>query len=55
MKIQTNMEKLSTELEQKVIELIKANKVIEAVTLVQNELKLGLKNSKDIVDKYRQK
>lgn len=49
------MEKLSKELEQKVIELVKANKVIEAVTLVQNELKLGLKNSKDIVDKYRQK
>jgi hypothetical protein len=37
------MEKLSTELEQKVIELFKANKIVEAVALVQNELKMGLK------------
>jgi ribosomal protein L7/L12 len=48
------MEKVSKELEQKIIELVKSNKVIEAITLVQSKLKLGLKNSKDIVDKYRQ-
>ena len=48
------MEKISKDLEQKIIELIKANKVIEAITLVQNELKLGLRGSKELVDKYRQ-
>ncbi|NOU18976.1 MAG: hypothetical protein HOO91_15580 [Bacteroidales bacterium] len=47
------MEKISDELEQKVIELIKKNKIIEAVAIVQNELKLGLRISKEIVDKYR--
>lgn len=47
------MEKLSVELEQKVIELVKQNKITEAVLLVQTELKLGLKNSKDLVDQYR--
>jgi hypothetical protein len=47
------MEKISPELEQKIIELIKKNKPIEAVALVQKELQLGLKVSKEIVDKYR--
>lgn len=47
------MEKINAELEQKVIALIKQNKLIEAVALVQNELKLGLRISKEIVDKYR--
>ena len=48
------MDKISKDLEQKIIELLKANKPIEAVTLVHDELKLGLKESKDLVDKYRQ-
>ncbi len=47
------MEKISEELEKKIIELIKKGSFIEAVALVHNELKLGLKESKDIVDKYR--
>lgn len=47
------MEKLDKELEEKVKELIKQNKTIEAVTLVQKSLQLGLKISKEIVDKYR--
>ncbi len=33
--------------------LIKQNKLIEAVVFVRDQLKLGLKESKDIVDKYR--
>lgn len=49
------MEKLNKKLEEKVVELVKENKVIEAVALVQKVLQIGLKNSKDIVDKYRQK
>jgi hypothetical protein len=47
------MENISAELEQKIIELIKQNKLLEAVAIVQNELKLGLKISKEIVDKYK--
>lgn len=47
------MDKISKDLEQKIIELVKANKPIEAVTLVHDELKLGLKESKDLVDTYR--
>ena len=47
------MEKLSAELEQKVKELVKPNKIPEVILLVQTELKLGLKNSKDLVDQYR--
>ena len=47
------MEKINTDLENKIKELVAANKFIEAVQLVQNELKLGLKVSKDIVDRYR--
>ncbi len=47
------MEKISEELEHKIIELVKQNKLIEAVALVQAELKLGLRLSKEIVDKYR--
>ncbi len=47
------MEKIDIELEKKIIELINKNKVIEAISLVQNELNLGLKVSKEIVDKYR--
>ena len=48
------MEKISPELEQKIIELVKAKKMIEAVTLVQEELQLGLRISKEIVDRYRE-
>ena len=47
------MDKISKDLEQRIIELVKANKPIEAVTLVHDELKLGLKESKDLVDTYR--
>ena len=47
------MKEISAELEQKIIEFIKQNKIFEAVALVQKGLKLGLKVSKEIVDKYR--
>lgn len=47
------MDKINKDLEQRIIELVKANKTIEAVSLVHDELKLGLKESKDLVDKYR--
>jgi ribosomal protein L7/L12 len=47
------MQKLNKDIEQQIIALVKNNKPIEAVSLVHNELKLGLKESKDIVDKYR--
>lgn len=47
------MEKLSAALEAQVKALVKAGKTVEAVALVQKELQLGLKNSKDIVDRYR--
>jgi hypothetical protein len=47
------MEKISEELEKKIIDLVNQNKLIEAVALVQAELKLGLRQSKEIVDKYR--
>lgn len=47
------MQKINKELEQQIIELVKNNKPIEAVALVHKELKLGLKESKDIVDNYR--
>ncbi|MDP4238643.1 MAG: hypothetical protein Q8904_04125 [Bacteroidota bacterium] len=47
------MEKLSAALEQKVKELVKQNKIPEAVLMVQTELELGVKNSKELVDQYR--
>lgn len=47
------MEKLDKIIEKKVIELVSQNKIIEAVSFVQKELQLGLKKSKEIVDKYR--
>ncbi len=47
------MVQISPELERKIIELIKQNKLIEAVALVKKETNLGLKESKDIVDKYK--
>jgi uncharacterized protein (DUF4415 family) len=47
------MEQISKELEEKIIALVKQNKIVEAVSLVQKELQLGLRISKDIVDKYR--
>jgi hypothetical protein len=47
------MENISIELEKKIIDLVRQNKITAAIALVQNELKLGLKISKDIVDKYR--
>ena len=47
------MEKISPTLEAKIKTLITSGKVVEAIALVQKELRLGLKNSKDIVDRYR--
>ena len=47
------MEKISPILEAKIKALIKSGKVVEAIALVQKNLQLGLKNSKDIVDRYR--
>ncbi len=47
------METLNKELEAKIIALVKENKIVEAISLVQKVLQLGLKASKDIVDKYR--
>ena len=47
------MQNISKELEEKIITLVKQNKFVEAVSLVLKELQLGLKESKDIVDKYR--
>lgn len=41
------------ELENQVKQLVKQGKVIEAIALVQKELKQGLRISKEIVDKYR--
>ena len=41
------------ELENQIKELVKQGKAIEAVALVQKELKKGLRISKEIVDKYR--
>ena len=40
------------ELENQIKQLVKQNKVIEAVALVQKELKQGLRISKEIIDKY---
>ena len=47
------MVEINKELEEKIKLLIKQGKPIEAVSLVQQELQLGLKKSKDIVDEYR--
>ncbi|MCD4680801.1 MAG: hypothetical protein K8S00_10480 [Bacteroidales bacterium] len=47
------MKKINKELEEKVKVLVKANKAVEAVMLVQKKLALGLKLSKEIVDRYK--
>jgi len=47
------MELISSDLEQRLLALIKQNKLLEAVALIHNELKLDLKESKEIVDSYR--
>jgi len=47
------MVEISKKLEEKIKSLLKQGKPIEAVSLVQQELQLGLRNSKEIVDKYR--
>ncbi len=47
------MQKLNKKMEKKVIELVKQNKIIEAMSFVQKELLLGLRKSKEIVDQYR--
>ena len=49
------MTEISKELEDRIKQLIKQGKPIEAVSLVQQELQLGLRNSKEIEDKYRNK
>ena len=45
--------KISIELENQIKALLKENKIVEAIALVQKELQLGLRVSKDIVDQYR--
>jgi hypothetical protein len=47
------MENISKELEEKIKELVKQNNIVAAISLVMQELKLGMKDSKDIVDRYR--
>lgn len=47
------MAEISKELEEKIKLLIKQGNPIEAISLVQQELQLGLRISKEIVDKYR--
>jgi hypothetical protein len=47
------MAEISKELEAKIKLLVKQGKPIETVSLVHQELQLGLRNSKEIVDKYR--
>lgn len=47
--------KISAELENQIKALLKENKIIEAIALVQKELQLGLRVSKDIVDQYIRK
>ena len=44
---------ITKELEDQIKALIKEGKIIQAVALVQKELKQGLRISKEIVDKYR--
>ena len=41
---------ITKELEERIKALIKAGKTVEAVKLVQEEMKCGLKNSKEYVD-----
>jgi ribosomal protein L7/L12 len=41
---------LDSRLEVQIKDLIKSGNPIEAIRIVQNELKIGLKNSKDLVD-----
>ncbi|MEM8527385.1 MAG: hypothetical protein AAGG68_22280 [Bacteroidota bacterium] len=45
--------KITKELEDQIKQLVKQGKVVEAVALVQKEMKPGLRVSKEIVDKYR--
>ncbi|MCD4729181.1 MAG: hypothetical protein K8R74_01175 [Bacteroidales bacterium] len=47
------MTDISKELEAKIKLLVKQGKPIEAVSLVQQALQLGLRKSKEIVDEYR--
>ncbi len=46
--------KIDLELENKLRELICAGKKVEAVAAVQSKMKIGLKNSKDIVDELEE-
>jgi hypothetical protein len=47
------MENISKELMEKIKSLVEQGKPIEAVSLVQQELQLGLRKSKEIVDQYK--
>lgn len=47
------MKTLPIQLEENIKALVGENKIVEAVSLVQRKLQLGLKESKDIVDTYR--
>ncbi len=42
---------IDSRIEAKIRDLIKNGNLIEAIRVVQNELKIGLKNSKDLVDR----
>ncbi len=44
--------KISKELEKKIKDVIKQGKITKAVMLVQQELQLGMRKSKEIVDEY---
>ena len=44
---------INKKLEALIKNLVKQGKVVEAIALVQKELKQGLRVSKEIVDKYR--
>ena len=44
--------KISKELEEKIKDLIKQGKLTKAIMLVQQELQLGMRKSKEIIDEY---
>lgn len=47
------MEQIPRQLEEKIKELVSRNNFVEAMKLIMKELKLGMKEAKDIMDKYR--
>ena len=47
------MQQISKELEEKIKNLLKQNNIVEAMKEVMQKLQLGLREAKDVVDKYR--